>query len=120
MNSQTETKQNNRAFEQAKYNMEDIKKLVKKAQSSNDRVRDRAVEEIQEYPLSVEIEKRYIILLSTGGPATRIIGVLDVDNIPETATLQYQDWFTCWTDYVDDVNDEDVLLEFARQLYFGE
>ena len=37
---------------------------------------------------------------------------------PETARLEYQDWFTPWTEYYQ--ADENTLLEYAQCFYFGE
>lgn len=91
--------------------------------------REDAEQRIQEDPLSVEIRsgwyavgatpepEEYCILLSTGGPAVRIIGTLGAYNEPQDARLQVQDWFTPWADY--NGANESVLLEYARQFYFG-
>ena len=57
--------------------------------------------------------EEYNILLSTGGPATRIIGDLNQYGEPETATLQVQDWFTAWRDY--DGGDEATLIRYASR-----
>ena len=38
----------------------------------------------------------YRILLCTGGPAVRITGQLSLHCEPDTASLEYQDWFTPW------------------------
>lgn len=95
---------------------------------------DRVREEIQESPLSIEVREgwklpgtegepeEYLILLSTGGPALRIIGNLGAHNEPETAHLQWQDWFTPWTEYEspDCLTNDSILLKFANQFYFGE
>ena len=54
----------------------------------------------------------YCILLSTGGPAARIVGDLDQWKQPSSATLQVQDWCTPWTDYRG--ADEDTMLKYAR------
>ena len=62
----------------------------------------------------------YLILLCTGGPAVRIIGELDKWTEPETARLEYQDWFTPWENYPLDAQEEETLLNYARQFYFGE
>ena len=70
------------------------------------------------YDKDVEVEKEYLILLSAGGPATRIIGTLNAYAEPETAILQAQDWFTEWEDFR--AADEDILLEFAWCFYFLE
>lgn len=109
------TKEQDRAKRQAEAQFESIKEMVVKAASENDEEREQAEQEISEDALSVEIEKHYIILLCWGGPACRITGILDEHNEPETATLQYQDWGTYWTDYD---CDEETLLKYARQFYF--
>lgn len=93
--------------------------------------REDAEQRIQEDPLSVEVRsgwcankegmeaEEFCILLSTGGPATRIIGELDDNNEPHRATLQVQDWGTPWTDYYES-DTSDILLTYARCFYFGE
>jgi hypothetical protein len=78
---------------------------------------DEAFGLILEAPLSVDVIHEYRILLSTGGPAVRIIGELDRDWIPYTVRLQCQDWFTEWTD-VEAAEHGAALLYFAQQ--FGE
>lgn len=91
---------------------------------------DDALEAVQGDALSVEVrsdwhtpgdsseDTEYCILLSTGGPATRIIGDLDQWKQPVSATLQVQDWGTPWTDYHG--ADEDTLLAYAQCFHFGE
>ena len=91
---------------------------------------DDARDAILEDALSVEVRSdwhtpgdsgadvEYCILLSTGGPASRIIGDLDQWKQPTSATLQVQDWGTPWTDYRE--ADEDTLLQYADCFYFGE
>lgn len=100
-----------------------------------DKEHEEASQRIQEDPLEITVrtdwhapgakdsEKptEYNILLTTGGPALRLIGDLDQYCQPETAKLQYQDWFTSWTDYTETTDEEDsALLTYARQFYFGE
>jgi hypothetical protein len=58
----------------------------------------------------------YQILLMTGGPAVRIVGDLDMDGVPTTATLQFSNWFHPWSDYL--ACEPDVLLAYARSFYF--
>lgn len=60
----------------------------------------------------------YELLITTGGPAVRIIGTLNQYQEPETATLQVQNWGTPWAPFHG--ADEDVLLDYARCFYFGE
>jgi hypothetical protein len=62
----------------------------------------------------------YKILLCWGGPAVQIIGTLDAYNQPDSATLQYQDWFTEWMDYPLTQEDEETVIKYAQQFYFDE
>ena len=59
----------------------------------------------------------FIILLTTGGPALRIVGELNEHNEPDRAWMEYQDWGTPWTRYHQ--ADEDDLLTFVSTFYFG-
>ncbi len=91
---------------------------------------DEARERIQEDALSVEVRADwhevggdseptdFTILLTTGGPAVRIMGELQ-DGQPHRAWLEVQDWGTSWTEYRDD-GLSDVLLAYAGCFYFGE
>ena len=90
-----------------------------------------ARERIQESPLSVQVRsgwanpgeemqaEEFEILLSTGGPALRIMGELDEHKQPSRAYLQYQDWGTPWTDFFGEI-ESSTLLTFCQQFYFGE
>lgn len=90
---------------------------------------DEARQRIEEDALSVEVrsdwhtpggeaeDDEYRILLSTGGPATRIIGELDQHNEPATARLEVQDWWKPWTEYT--VADQDILLQYVNVFYWG-
>ena len=62
----------------------------------------------------------YTVLLAGGGPALRIIGELGGFNNPDSARLEYQNWFTPWEEFfiVDD-EDREALLTYASQFYFG-
>lgn len=60
----------------------------------------------------------YKILLCWGGPAVQIIGTLDAHNQPDSAELQYQDWFTPWLDYPLTKVEEQTLLIYAQQFSF--
>ena len=93
--------------------------------------RDEAEQRIHEDALSVEVRdgwypagdhasssEEFRILLSTGGPATRIIGELQ-NGDPMSARLEVQDWGTSWTEYREK-GLENVLLDYARCFYFGE
>jgi len=65
-------------------------------------------------------DAEYLILLCTGGPAVRITGQLDEHGEPDSARLEYQDWFTPWAGYPTNRAQEQTLLTYARQFYFGE
>jgi len=98
------------------YYREGDKATEKQRQDYHDE--DDARQRISEDPLSAEVIKRYEILLCTGGPACRIVGELDEYGQPETATMQYQDWFKPWTDLNIDSKQEEILLDYAREFYF--
>lgn len=82
-------------------------------------------------PLSVEVRSgwyppggdsspaEFTILLCTGGPACRIRGQLDQHMQPRRAWIEYQDWGTPWTELIGEV-DQDTLLSYCEQFYFGE
>jgi hypothetical protein len=74
---------------------------------------DAVREEITESPLSVMVRdgwrapgakaedgaEEYEILLSTGGPALRLVGDLDGGEPNAWPRLEWQDWGTPWTEY---------------------
>ncbi len=63
----------------------------------------------------------YLITLAGGGPAARISGMLDEFGEPTSAGLEYQDWFEPWTPYFDmTIRDNEAILEYAKQFYFGD
>lgn len=87
---------------------------------------------IDELPLDIEVRsdwhhpgdqdppREYLILLCTGGPAVHITGDLDEYGEPETARIEYQDWFTYWAQLPINREQENYLLDYARCFYFGE
>ena len=93
--------------------------------------REEAEQRIQEDALSVEVRAdwhavgdapdvangQFVILLSTGGPASRIRGELS-NGEPYRAWLEVQDWGKPWTQYFK--ADREPLLTYARCFYFGE
>lgn len=101
---------------QSQYNsIIDMLNRYDKAEGKDDK-QDEIRVEIEENVLSAEIIKNYQIMLCWGGPAVKIFGDLNEHNEPETAQLQYQDWFTGWIEYFE--TDEDKLLDYARFFYF--
>ena len=93
---------------------------------------DDARERIQESALSVCVRsgwyvpggdsspEEFEILLTTGGPAARIVGDLDEYGQAESATLEHQDWGTPWTRLAISEDEREALLTFVNCFYFGE
>ena len=99
-------------------------------------------EKAQDEALSVEFRRgwssnlenmepeEFKILLSTGGPASQIIGKLDQYKQPTDIEIQYQDWGTPWeplqlnSTYADKspniTSDYQALEWFCNCFYFGE
>lgn len=109
---------------------EDGKELAKLEGAAGDcKTAEDARERIEEDPLSIEVggwwligdgspeATEYRILLSTGGPAARIIGELDQHNEATSARLEVQDWGKLWTEYPCDGS---VLLQYVQCLYLGD
>lgn len=132
------TQEENRAKDQARAQLDSIIEMVTAVNSAQEK-NDESEEEnarlrIQEDALSVEVrtdwhcpgaEKdnkptEYFVLLCTGGPACRIIGDLSEYCEPESARLEYQDWFTPWNDYPLTEDEEKAVLQYCREFYFGE
>src|SRR5690606_30845788 len=111
----------------------DLIQRLHAAQDAGDKAaEDAARKKIEYLPLEVLVRsgwrrpgedagtpEEYQILLSTGGPAVRIVGDLGRYGEPTTAVLEYADWGMPWTAYPTDVEASRALLEFARQFYYG-
>ena len=130
-NKKVEEKED-RGKRQAKAQIESIVKMVAALNSENDENREEALEAIQYDPLSVEVRSgwhsvgsthppdEFCILLCWGGPACRIIGELDEHAHPEKSRLEYQDWFTNWTEYPLTEGEAAAVQTYCEQFYFGE
>jgi len=94
---------------------------------------ERAREAIQEDALEVSVRTsgwrrpgdsseadEYRVLITWGGPACQVKGDLDEHMEPENAEIQYQDWFTEWQTLPTTAEQDEALLTYARQFYFGE
>jgi hypothetical protein len=93
---------------------------------------DDARERIEQDPLSVRVRSdwhspgedptdacgEFEILLCTGGPACRIVGELAEPCEPCRIRIEHQDWFTPWTDYPLNREEEEVVLTYCRCFYF--
>lgn len=94
-----------------------------------DEVAEAIVEKMRESVLSVDVRsdwqspdehlnpQEFQILLSTGGPALRLLGDLDEHGTPHRVFMQHQDWGTPWTQCFD--VDHEALMWFAGLFWFG-
>ena len=112
---------------------EELAQLVAEVTIDGEETDEDAIrEQIEESPLSVQVRggwhapgetedgpEEFEILISTGGPALRIIGELDEHCQPTRARLEHQDWGTPWTEFHAG-DDYDALLQWASVFYFGE
>jgi hypothetical protein len=69
-------------------------------------------------PGSESTYAQFELLLTTGGPAVRVLGDLDSYGEPYRPQLQYQDWGIPWTDHPE--SNCDALLWFAGLFYYGD
>jgi len=118
---------------QAQAQLESIRGMVKALEGGEEWEGLDPEEAIAEDPLEVsiradwhspgaeaDVDLEYKILLCTGGPAVRIIGDLGQWKQPDTVKIQYQDWFTGWETLPTDSDEDEAMLTYARQFYFGE
>jgi len=62
----------------------------------------------------------YELLMTTGGPAARIVGDLNDYGDVTSATIQCQDWFTKWATVALNEKQNEALLAYAASFYFAE
>jgi hypothetical protein len=99
--------------------------IVDDAASDADAYQD-AIEQLQEEPLSIERistdwraeEHEWEILLSTGGPAARIVVRTDRYGCVLRADYQFQDWFEPWTSAEN--QDEQLIRRYAETVGYYE
>ena len=120
------------AIDNARAWLEEIKEMVTALKASG--FHDEARQRIEESVLSVTVRggwhtpgdaeaaapEEYQILLSTGGPALRILGELEQVEPDDGPNLQWQDWGVPWTAYPLDSDEMEAVAAFARCFYFGE
>lgn len=114
---------------------QDILELYQEVQAEG--TRDERIEKIQqqvqEWPLSVDVRStswvsvgaemeadEFRILLSTGGPSMRITGDIGQHGEPCNPLMQVQDWFKPWTTCDTTEEQDEALLWFCSEFYFGE
>ena len=101
---------------------------------SPEELREAIEEELREEPLSVQVgtdewvavgevlePSKFELLMSTGGPAMRVVGSINCHGGASDAVVQWQDWFKPWTEYN---NEQEALQEalewFCDLFYFGD
>jgi hypothetical protein len=112
--------------------IESIVEMVSNLDNENDAEREKALEAIQNDPLSVEVRSgwhsvgstqppdEFCILLCWGGPACRIVGYLNEHLQPDNPRLEYQDWGTEWTEYALTEEEQNALQTYCEQFYYDE
>ena len=123
------------AYDQARAQMDSISDMMRRyreAQSMDNYTALDAVEqEIYEDPLEISVRSlwtpmgmpleadEFRILLCTGGPAVQIVGDLAEHGcVFGDPRLQYQDWFTPWTDYPLTSEQQEDLLAYCQMFSF--
>ncbi len=110
--------ENNRALECGKACYDSIEEMFTKLDAAKtDKKREEIETEIDESSYGANVTRVYEITLAGGGPAARITGELDEHGEPYTATLEYQDWGTPWTEYRP--ASQETLLRYAQRHYFN-
>lgn len=100
-----------------------MKSIAEMVEALDGEYPEEAMLRIQEDPLSVEVSgtwawgdvpesDTFVVLLSTGGPACRIVAKHDTKVITD-AWMEVQDWFTPWTRVP---SNEPVLLRYMDAL----
>ncbi len=128
---------NEHAIANARAWMESIREQVAKMSAADDAEDYDAAEEVRseimESPLSVQVRtgwfspgqqadacaEEFEVLLTTGGPALRLVGDLDRDTA-SNARLEWQEWGTPWTEYRTTEEDDEAISTWLACMYFGE
>ena len=116
-----------RAKAQARWQLNAICQLVAAFRAAPEK--SDAIENIHQHALSRNVRgfavpgypleaTEYEIQPCWGGPAVRIVGEL-LGRQPNTARLEYQDWFTPWHELPTSETQQETMLEYARCFYFG-
>ena len=127
------TQEKDRAKDQARAQLDSIIEMVDNLENAEtDEEREQAETAISEDPLSLQVRsgwyepggnsdpEEFEILLCTGGPAARIIGELNKYQEPEKVVIEGQDWFTPWLAISMTEEEEEKVLTYCKQFYFGE
>ena len=128
--------QDDNAYNQARAQMESISDMMRRyreAQEIEGYAAMEAVEdEIMNDPLEISVRSlwtplgmpmeadEFRILLCTGGPAVQIVGDLDEHGgIYGQPRLEYQDWFTPWTNCSLTEDQQQDLLAYCQMFNFA-
>jgi len=107
-----------RSTKSGKRFVKNIKAEMKALSKAEEKEDWNAVDEIRESLgdcLDLKVSKKLDILISTGGPASKII--YDVDT--QEAEYWFQDWFTKWTKATLTSKESEVLSEYVQTAYSG-
>lgn len=63
--------------------------------------------------------EEFTITIGGGGPASRVIGDLE-DGKPVSAHYEFQNWFKPWTRAELSYEEEEIILKWAQNFYFGD
>jgi len=114
--------QSSKAQQQAMMKVQSICELVDayRAAQQDGRPIEYHLQRLYEQPLVMQVHPdEYMILLCAGGPAVRIVGMLNAYAEPATAQVEYQDWFTPWERLPLNAEQADGVLQFASCVYGG-
>jgi hypothetical protein len=136
MTTTTMAQELSHAEQNARAHVETICELFARHQEAmltDDREVEQVEEEAREQVLSVEVRTDWhapsvqsgpptegCLLLTTGGPALRLLIELDDDAEPCSVTLEHQDWGTPWTALCLAEGEEQALEWFAGLFWFGQ
>ena len=107
-----------RSTKSGKNFVKSIKSDMKALSKAEDNEDWNAVDEIREslgYCLDLKVKKQLEILVSYGGPASKII--YDIES--EEASYWFQDWFKAWCRATLTSKESEVLSEYVQTAYSG-
>ena len=107
-----------RSTKSGKNFVKNIKAEMKALSKAEEKEDWNAVDEIRESLgdcLDLKVKKQLEILVSYGGPSSKI--VYDIDD--EVADYWFQDWFQEWTKATLTAKEKEVLSEYVQTTYSG-
>jgi len=107
-----------RSTKSGKNIVNNIKAEMKALNKAEEKEDWNAVDEIRESLgdcLDLKVSKKLDILISTGGPASKI--TYDVDT--QEAEYWFQDWFKPWTKATLNYKEKELLSEYVQTAYSG-